>query len=156
MELAAKTNAIRILEGLGIQFEVREYEFDPEDLAAETVAAKIGLPPEQTFKTLIVRGDRNTGLVTVSNDVIIRVTGGDSFLAFDNLSAKNLDIQSSGAQNSSCMPICPVQAKYSALKTIHSISRRPTVRIETQSVASRLHIDPATQRITATTAGRGR
>ena len=31
---------------------------DPDDLAAETVAAKIGLPPEQVFKTLVARGDR--------------------------------------------------------------------------------------------------
>jgi Cys-tRNA(Pro)/Cys-tRNA(Cys) deacylase len=59
MGLAAKTNAIRILDGLGIPFDVREYEVDPEDLSAETVAVKVGLPPEQVFKTLIVRGDRN-------------------------------------------------------------------------------------------------
>ncbi len=32
---------------------------DPDDLAAETVAAKIGLPPEQVFNTLVARGDRN-------------------------------------------------------------------------------------------------
>jgi len=38
---------------------LREYEVDPEDLAAETVAAKIGMPPEQVFKTLVVRGERN-------------------------------------------------------------------------------------------------
>jgi Cys-tRNA(Pro)/Cys-tRNA(Cys) deacylase len=38
---------------------LREYEVDPDDLAAETVAAKIGLPPEQFFKTLVPRGDRN-------------------------------------------------------------------------------------------------
>lgn len=31
----------------------------PEDLSAQTVAAKIGIPPEQLFKTLAVRGDRN-------------------------------------------------------------------------------------------------
>lgn len=42
-----------------MKFEVREYEVDPEDLAAETVAAKIGMPPEQVFKTLVARGDRN-------------------------------------------------------------------------------------------------
>ena len=59
MKLAAKTNAMRILETLGIPFQVREYEVDPEDLTAETVASKVGLPPEQVFKTLIVRGDRN-------------------------------------------------------------------------------------------------
>jgi Cys-tRNA(Pro)/Cys-tRNA(Cys) deacylase len=32
---------------------------DPDDLSAKAVAAKIGLPPEQLFKTLAVRGDRN-------------------------------------------------------------------------------------------------
>jgi Cys-tRNA(Pro)/Cys-tRNA(Cys) deacylase len=54
-----KTNAVRLLESLGIQYELREYEVDPEDLAAETVAAKIGMPAEQVFKTLLARGDRN-------------------------------------------------------------------------------------------------
>jgi len=44
---------------MGIHYELREYEVDPEDLAAETVAAKIGLPPEQVFKTLVARGNRN-------------------------------------------------------------------------------------------------
>ncbi len=48
---------------MGIRYELREYDVDPNDLAAETVAAKIGLPPEQVFKTLVARvegkGDRN-------------------------------------------------------------------------------------------------
>lgn len=56
--MAAKTNACRLLDQLGIGYELREYEVDPSDLAAETVAAKIGLPPEQVFKTLVARGDR--------------------------------------------------------------------------------------------------
>jgi len=56
---AQKTNAARLLDGKGIHYELREYEVDPDDLAAETVAAKIGLPPEQVFKTLVARGDRN-------------------------------------------------------------------------------------------------
>lgn len=54
-----KTNAVRLLESLGVAHELREYQVDPEDLAAETVAAKIGIPPEQVFKTLVARGDRN-------------------------------------------------------------------------------------------------
>jgi len=53
-----KTNAARLLDSLSISYELRTYEVDPEDLAAETVAAKIGLPPEQVFKTLLARGDR--------------------------------------------------------------------------------------------------
>ena len=53
-----KTNAARLLDSLGIAYELRNYEVDPDDLAAESVAAKIGLPPEQVFKTLVARGDR--------------------------------------------------------------------------------------------------
>lgn len=54
-----KTNGVRILEAAGISYQLREYEVDPNDLAAETVAAKLGMPPEQVFKTLLARGDRN-------------------------------------------------------------------------------------------------
>jgi len=50
---------------MGIRYELREYEVDPEDLAAETVAAKIGLPSEQVFKTLVARGDRNGAVMAV-------------------------------------------------------------------------------------------
>ena len=57
--MAAKTNAVRILEQLGIKFDLREYAVDPDDLSAETVAAKVGLPAEQVFKTLVARGDRH-------------------------------------------------------------------------------------------------
>jgi Cys-tRNA(Pro)/Cys-tRNA(Cys) deacylase len=54
-----KTNAARLLDQKHIAYELREYTIDPEDLTAETVAAKIGLPSEQVFKTLVARGDRN-------------------------------------------------------------------------------------------------
>ena len=42
-----KTNAVRLLDKIGICYELREYEVDPNDLDAKTVAAKIGLPAEQ-------------------------------------------------------------------------------------------------------------
>jgi Cys-tRNA(Pro)/Cys-tRNA(Cys) deacylase len=57
--VAHKTNAIRLLDQLAIRYELREYDVDPENLAAETVAARIALPPQQVFKTLVARGDRN-------------------------------------------------------------------------------------------------
>jgi len=53
-----KTNAARILDSLGIRYELRDYEVG-DDLGAEAVAAKVGLPPEQVWKTLVVRGDRH-------------------------------------------------------------------------------------------------
>lgn len=60
-----KTNAVRLLEALGIPHELCSYEVDPEDLSAETVARKIGLPAEQVAKTLVVRGDRTGVLLAV-------------------------------------------------------------------------------------------
>ncbi len=57
-----KTNAARILDGLKIKYELQEYKVDEDDLSAENVARKVGLPPEQVFKTLVVRGDK-TGVL---------------------------------------------------------------------------------------------
>ncbi|AKU92383.1 Cys-tRNA(Pro) deacylase [Vulgatibacter incomptus] len=54
-----KTNAARQLDNLGIAYELKNYDIDPDDLSAESVAAKVGMPPEQVFKTLVARGDRN-------------------------------------------------------------------------------------------------
>jgi Cys-tRNA(Pro)/Cys-tRNA(Cys) deacylase len=48
-----KTNGARFLDSLGIRYSLREYEVDPEDLTAITVAKKIGMPIEQVFKTLL-------------------------------------------------------------------------------------------------------
>ena len=53
-----KTNAVRLLEKMGITYELREYEVDEDDLSGEYVARKIGLSPEKVFKTLVVRGDK--------------------------------------------------------------------------------------------------
>jgi Cys-tRNA(Pro)/Cys-tRNA(Cys) deacylase len=60
-----KTNAARLLDSLGIPYELRDYEVDPEDLRAESVARKVGLPAEQVFKTLVARGDRTGVLLAV-------------------------------------------------------------------------------------------
>jgi Cys-tRNA(Pro)/Cys-tRNA(Cys) deacylase len=52
---ASKTNAARLLDALGIVYELRAYAVDPQDLTAISVAKKIGLPPEQVFKTLVTQ-----------------------------------------------------------------------------------------------------
>lgn len=57
-----KTNAARYLDGLGIPYELKEYSVDESDLSAEAVAAKIGMPLGQVFKTLVIRGDK-TGIL---------------------------------------------------------------------------------------------
>ena len=48
--MPAKTNAARLLDGLGIRYELREYEFDPDDLSAETVATKVDSHPSRSSR----------------------------------------------------------------------------------------------------------
>lgn len=57
-----KTNVARILDGLKINYELREYKVDESDLSAESVAQKIRVPLVQVFKTLVVCGDK-TGVL---------------------------------------------------------------------------------------------
>ena len=81
-----KTNGARFLESLGIPFELREYEVDPNDLSALTVAKKIGMPPEQVFKTLLVTGVA-AAAGTSSGGIVYRfaVIPGDAELDFKKL-----------------------------------------------------------------------
>lgn len=57
-----KTNAARLLDKLKIEYEIREYDVDENDLSAENVAQKVGMPLERVFKTLVARGDK-TGII---------------------------------------------------------------------------------------------
>lgn len=57
-----KTIAARMLDQLKITYELREYEVNEDELDAITVARKVNMPPEATFKTLVARGDK-TGVV---------------------------------------------------------------------------------------------
>jgi Cys-tRNA(Pro)/Cys-tRNA(Cys) deacylase len=56
-----KTNAMRILDGAGIRYETMSYNDDGEHElergAAEGIAAKLGIPPEQVYKTIVMRTD---------------------------------------------------------------------------------------------------
>jgi Cys-tRNA(Pro)/Cys-tRNA(Cys) deacylase len=64
-----KTNAARLLDSLGVRYELREYDTTPTGddahLPAEEVARRVGLPSEQVFKTLVARGDRTGVLLAV-------------------------------------------------------------------------------------------
>jgi len=77
-----KTNAARLLDSMGIEYQVREYEVDESDLSAQSVADKIGLPLEQVFKTLVVTGDKTGALLAIvpgdaelDVDALARVSG---------------------------------------------------------------------------------
>ena len=63
--MANKTNAARLLDAAGISYELIPYEVDPDNLAADHVAAQLGEPIEMVFKTLVLRGDKNGLFVCV-------------------------------------------------------------------------------------------
>ena len=51
--------------------------------------------------------------------------------------------------NSNCTPICPVQAKYDATRTLRSIPATGKVDFIAQTVASQVEVDPLSGRVTA-------
>jgi ybaK/ebsC protein len=54
-----KTNAARILDKLGISYEMIEYNVDENDLSATHVAETLGENPQVVFKTLVAKGEKN-------------------------------------------------------------------------------------------------
>ena len=57
-----KNNACRIFDGLGSNYEIKNYEVDEDDLSAVHVAQVSGLDIKMIFKTLVARGDK-TGII---------------------------------------------------------------------------------------------
>lgn len=58
------------------------------------------------------------------------------------------DIGERCAGNSACVPICPIQAKYNALKTLEKAEKSGRLTVLVQAVASRILADPESGRIT--------
>jgi len=90
-----KTNGARFLESLGIPFELRDYEVDPEDLSATTVARKISMPAEQVFKTLLTTGGPGA--------YVFAVIPGDAELDFKKLA------RAAGLRKAEMVPLKDVQ-----------------------------------------------
>ena len=90
-----KTNAARILDSLGIAYELRAYEVDPADLTAAAVARKIGMPLPSVFKTLLTRID--------GADPVFAVVPGDAEVALKKLAA------AAGGRRAELMPLVNVE-----------------------------------------------
>ena len=54
-----KTNAMRILDSLSIEYEVRQYSWDEEHLDAVHAAESMGLDTERVFKTIVMKNNDN-------------------------------------------------------------------------------------------------
>ena len=60
-----KTNAARLLDKAGISYRLVPYTVDPENLAADQVAASLNEDIRQVFKTLVLHGDKTGYIVCV-------------------------------------------------------------------------------------------
>ena len=65
MAKAIKTNVLRHLDAAKIPYETREYDVSDENYDGTLVAAKVNLPAEMIYKTLVLTGDKTKYLVCV-------------------------------------------------------------------------------------------
>lgn len=59
--MAAKTNAVRMVDQAGYPCTEAFYDYDENDLNGNHAAQAIGMPAEQVFKTLVAKGPK-TGI----------------------------------------------------------------------------------------------
>lgn len=90
-----KTNAMRILDSHGVAYVEAPYSYDPDQLGVATIAASLGLPAEQVYKTLVATGDK-TG-------ILVAVVPGDKELDFKLLA------QHSGNKKIGLVPLKDLQ-----------------------------------------------
>lgn len=104
----AKTNVARLLDKAKVSYELRAYDYDPDDLNATHAADSFGLEYGQVFKTLVLRGDRNGLFVCVvpSNSTVdlkkaAKASGNKSA---EMLHVKDL-LENTGYMRGGCSPL---------------------------------------------------
>lgn len=108
MAQVQKTNVARLLDAAGIKYELIPYSYSEDDLSAEHVAAELGEPIDQVFKTLVLRGDKSglfvcviPGSFEVDLKVAARISGNKNC---EMLHMKEL-LTSTGYIRGGCSPI---------------------------------------------------
>lgn len=103
-----KTNVARLLDKAGIEYELKSYEVDENDLSATTLASKLGLSTKEIFKTIVLIGNKTGAIVAViaSDDEVdlkkmAKVTGNKSV---SPLAQKDL-LATAGYIRGACSPI---------------------------------------------------
>ena len=64
-EKIQKTNAMRMLDSAGLEYEMASYDYDESDLSGVHAAEELSVSPDIVFKTLVTRGDGNAFFVFV-------------------------------------------------------------------------------------------
>lgn len=103
-----KTNAARLLDTLKIDYELKTYEVDENDLSAEHVAETVGMDIKMIFKTLVGRGDKTGVIMAVINGAdeldlkaLARASGNKSV---EMLALKEL-LPTTGYMRGGCSPL---------------------------------------------------
>lgn len=93
--MSQKTNAVRLLDTAKIDYTLREYTVDEQDVSAEHVALSMGIDPDRLYKTLVLKGTKDPYLVAV--------IPGNSHLDFKKLA------KASGNKNCEMIPMKDLQ-----------------------------------------------
>ncbi|MEA2372649.1 MAG: hypothetical protein QOH12_3043 [Solirubrobacteraceae bacterium] len=73
---------------------------------------------------------------------------GRGFVPVGAVSSNQVELGGRCQGNNNCVPICPIQAKYNANKTLAAALQTGRVDLLAQTVASKVHVDPDTGRVT--------
>lgn len=104
----SKTNVARILDKEKVEYEIKTYDFDPDDLNALHAAESFGLDPRRVFKTLVLKGDRNGLFVCVvpscASVDLKKAAKASANKSAEMLHVKDL-IENTGYMRGACSPI---------------------------------------------------
>jgi choline dehydrogenase-like flavoprotein len=73
--------------------------------------------------------------------------GGKGYTPVSAVNTANTELGGRCQGNNNCVPLCPVQAKYNANKTLAKALQTGSVDLLAQTVASKVHIDPISGRV---------
>jgi choline dehydrogenase-like flavoprotein len=148
---------------LGVSGDVEDQDYGGLDFGAGYVLPMHRMPPSYLDKVL-ARDLDGTEVVLDGKTFTLRVrstpqarngipnTRYDNGKGYRPTGAVSVDQAEVGHRcqgNTNCVPICPVQAKYDARRTLFKALNTGRVDLLPQTVASRVHIDAASGRVSA-------
>ncbi len=138
---------------LGIEFEPN-YVFPMKEMPPTYLDKKVAKNVNGTVVEL--DGDQYTlnistypqGRNGIPNEQYRAFNGGKDYVPVGAVSRNQADIGGRCQGNTNCTPICPVQAKYDARKTLAKALQTGHVHLLSQTVATKVHIDAVSGRVT--------
>jgi choline dehydrogenase-like flavoprotein len=148
---------------LGVAGEVEEQDFAGLRFAPDYVYPMHGMPRSHLDRVIAddldgleVERDGETFALRVRGTPQARngvpnaaYDGGRGYKPVGAVSLHQAELGERCQGNSNCVPICPVQAKYDARRTLFQALETGRVDLLTQAVASQVHVDPASGWVTA-------